>query len=309
MSKNTWCLILNPFAGRGLTSREWPVIQNLLEEAGIPFQMIQTEASGHAISIVQEKIQKGFRQFMAIGGDGTLHECVNGIFKQNEVPPHEIMLGIIPIGTGNDWIRTKSYPKSIAKIVQAMLMHKSEMIDIGVCHFDESDNGKKRYFINVLGLAYDAFVVKYVQEHPPKYLGKLVYLWYALACLWRYPAVSALICTEEICIENAFITIHIGIGKYAGGGMKVLPHAGKNEGKLAVMAAENMPKWKILLNMWRFYIGDIRELKQVRSFMAESVEVKPENGNILVEADGELIGMAPVKVSIIPSAIQTLSVS
>jgi diacylglycerol kinase family enzyme len=75
------------------------------------------------------------------------------------------------------------------------------------------------------------------------------------------------------------------------------------------MAAENMPKWKILLNMWRFYIGDIRELKQVRSFKAKSVEVKPENGNILVEADGELIGVAPVKVSIIPSAIQILSIS
>lgn len=309
MFKNTWCLILNPIAGRGSTSIEWPVIQQHLEVAGVPFQMVQTEASGHAISIVSENIKKGYRKFMAIGGDGTLHECVNGIFKQNEVPSNEIILGIIPIGTGNDWIRTNSYPKSIAKIVQAMVRSESEMIDIGVCHFDAVDGGKRRYFINVLGLAYDAFVVKYLRDHPPRYLGKLVYLWYALACLWKYTPVSALICTEEICIENAFITVHIGMGKFAGGGMKVLPQGGENDGKLAVMAAEQMPKWRILLNMWRFYFGDITKMKFVRSFLAETVEVKAENGNIPVEADGELIGMAPVKVSIIPSAIQILSVS
>ncbi len=306
MQPNEWAIILNPLAGRGAALRAWPVLETALQEAGIHFRYFETAYQGHAIRIARQCVDSGCRRILAVGGDGTIHECVNGLFQQEAIPADEVTIGICPVGTGNDWAAGHGWSRDIRKIVQSMKSMNTCIQDAGECRFEKKGMEVKRFFINVVGLAYDAFVVDYVSHRRPWFLGKVVYLWYAVKCLWAYRVVPSEILLDGTPVKGRFITIHIGMGRSAGGGMKVLPHARAGTGKLFIMAAADLPKWKILMNMWRFYWGDITSVRGVHARSADTVQVRNLAGDIPVEADGEFLGNVPVRISILRGVIRVL---
>lgn len=97
-----WLVIVNPNAGRRKIERDWPEISALLSEAGFRFTSVFTECRNHAITLAEEHINRGFRDIIVVGGDGTMNEVVNGIFLQKSCPTTEITLGMVMVGTGND---------------------------------------------------------------------------------------------------------------------------------------------------------------------------------------------------------------
>ena len=102
MSTESWMVIVNPKAGSGRGLKDWPVISNLMYNSGLKFTCVFTEHKFHAIELTVSAINKGYRHIVAVGGDGTIHEVVNGIFIQKAVPTTDIYLAVIPAGTGND---------------------------------------------------------------------------------------------------------------------------------------------------------------------------------------------------------------
>lgn len=105
-----WMVIVNPNAGRHKIDKDWDIINDLLIKAKIDFQNAFTEFKEHAIKLSYESIEKGFRKFIVVGGDGTLNEVVNGIFTQNKIPSSDFLVAMIPVGTGNDWCRMFNVP-------------------------------------------------------------------------------------------------------------------------------------------------------------------------------------------------------
>ena len=102
-----WLVVVNPMASIGKAGKDWPQIKQLLVNEGIDFDFVVTEYQGHAIGLVRDSItEKGYCKVIAVGGDGTNNEVVNGIFAQKRFPTEQITMGVIPIGTGNDWRRT-----------------------------------------------------------------------------------------------------------------------------------------------------------------------------------------------------------
>jgi len=122
-NEQQWGVIVNPNAGSGKCGKNWPIIQKLIKRSKIETEVVFTERKGHAIELSMQLIQKGFYKLIVVGGDGTLNEVVNGIFRQEECSPDNITLGMIPVGTGNDWCRTFQIPN---KYIDAIKLIRDE---------------------------------------------------------------------------------------------------------------------------------------------------------------------------------------
>ena len=114
-SNEAWLVIVNPKAGSGRGLKDWPIISNQMYNSSLRFTCVFTEHKYHAVELTVKAINDGFRNIVAVGGDGTIHEVVNGIFIQKKVPTTDISLAVIPTGTGNDWIRMFGISKTIRR--------------------------------------------------------------------------------------------------------------------------------------------------------------------------------------------------
>jgi diacylglycerol kinase family enzyme len=153
-----WLVIVNPNAGIKRAAKEWPTIQRQLNDAGFTFEAFHTEYPEHAIEIVRKQISLGFQKVIAIGGDGTFNEVANGILLQKRMPSSEIKLGIITVGTGNDWGRMYNIPFESKQAIEVIAQGKTFIQD--ACHVKYSTGIKikERYLVNMAGLGFDAEV-------------------------------------------------------------------------------------------------------------------------------------------------------
>lgn len=156
--------IINPNAGNEGGSKEWPKIEQMLIQNQIEFDFAFTQKVGHAEEIVAEKISQSFRKFIVVGGDGTLNEVTNGIFKQTFIPTNEIYLGLIQMGTGNDWARYYNMKPIYEEEMERLKNCPSRLQDVGKVEYRCEGENKSSYFINVAGLCFDSTVVKATNE-------------------------------------------------------------------------------------------------------------------------------------------------
>ncbi|MGD0343134.1 MAG: acylglycerol kinase family protein, partial [Bacteroidales bacterium] len=124
-----WFVIVNPNAGNGKGKRDWTRISDLFERNHLTAEIKFTERKGHAIDFAIDAISGGFRKIISVGGDGTLNEIVNGVFLQNHCSPKEITLGMIPIGTGNDWGRMFGIPLVYEGAIEVIKAGKTMLHD------------------------------------------------------------------------------------------------------------------------------------------------------------------------------------
>lgn len=301
----SWYIIINPAAGGGKAGRVWPDIAHQLSQADISYEAHFSTHHRHATLLAKQAIEQGYRQLLAVGGDGTSNEVINGIFQQSLVSPSSIVYCLLPIGTGNDWIKTHRIPRNTEAWIKMFLEGHILQQDIGWVEYQDQETPKKHYFANVAGLAYDAFVVHYVEDIKTRVANKLIYLWVVLRCLWKYQLQSARLLFKDQSVEDYFYTINIGICKYSGGGMQLVPHADPNDGFLALTYAGSLKKWQILLNTYRFYNGSLGEHPLVHTDQVKKLTVEPIEGTAgtLLEVDGEFLGVTPARFGIVEKAL------
>ena len=173
--------------------------------------------------------------------------------------------------------------------------------------FSENGDIEERYFVNVAGLAYDAFIAKKKGEAAPKFLTTLYYLWQVVACLSQYKLRKATIQFGNNVVTNRFYTINIGICRYSGGGMQFVPHADPQSGKLALTIAGTVSKIAVLLHVPHIFLGKLHRHPEVNIYKTEEIAIEAaEEEPTLVEADGEFLGETPVKCKIVKGAFRVL---
>lgn len=305
---NTWYIIANPAAGKNAVARCWQALEAFLKQHLPNHVAVKTQRRAHATELAQEAIRQGYRKIIAVGGDGTNFEVINGILQQREVPATDITYALLPVGTGNDWIRTHQIPKNWEKWMQMLQNGKTLLQDVGVVHFFEKGTAAQRYFANVAGMAYDAFVVRYAEQYKRWVIHKILYLFMVLRCLFKYRLTRARLIFNEQLMEDYFYTINIGICRYSGGGMRLVPHADPVDGQLALTVARRVSKLGVLLNTYRFYNGTLGEHPQIDLYQTPHIRVEPlENEQSLwVEADGEFLGDAPAAFSLLSKALRII---
>lgn len=297
-----WYIIVNPAASGGKAGRLWPAIEQELLAAKVEFTAVFTTGAREATNLAKKAIEQGYRHLMAVGGDGTNNEVINGILQQTIVPSTEILYCLLPIGTGNDWIKTHGIPRSRKAWLQMFLAGNESQQDIGWVEFDQGGEKQRHYFANVAGLAYDAFVVHYLEVMKTHLANKLIYLWVVLRCLWQYQLRKARLVFNGQKVEDYFYTINLGVCRYSGGGMQFVPHADPADGLLALTYAGKLKKWQVILNTYRFYNGTIGAHPLVHTDQVKTLTI--DTTGTLLEVDGEFLGETPARFGIVPEALR-----
>ncbi len=307
MEHHNWHVIVNPIAGKGICVDTMNRILNVLYDAlDLPMENVyKTSSKGHAIELTKKAIRLGARNIISIGGDGTNHEVINGILSQSDVASDEISHAHFPAGSGNDWVKTINIPIDIYDWVKMVQQKNTRLHNAGKITYYENKQLQTRYFINVAGMAYDAFVVKYLENKKVIKKSGSIYLMMILKCLFKYKKQKAKVVIDGVEYSNRFYTINIGLCKYSGGGMSLVPHADPFGDKFAVTLAGNISRLGVILNTWRFYNESILKHKKINGYLADFVQVESWNNHpISIEADGEYLGESPVSISLMPKVLK-----
>ena len=301
--KIEWLVIVNPNAGTRKAQKDWNEIFVLLGKANFKFESVFTKGIGDATLIAREEIEAGFRKIIVIGGDGTLNEVVNGIFTQKSVPSREIFLGIIPIGTGNDWARMYGIPSDYRKAVDVIRDNHIKIQDAGVARYSNGEGEITRFFINAAGMGFDAEVVR--KTNIDKQHGKggvLIYLKNLIASLIGYHAQQVVIDVDGKQRKGSIFSLSVGICKFTGGGMMQAPDAMPDDGLLDITIIRNIGRLEVLRNIPRLFNGTIGKNPKVELMQGKTVNVFGESPFYL-EADGETLGHSPLYFSILPLSV------
>lgn len=298
-----WLIIINPRAGNGAVQKKWPQLELELRQILPQLDIAITKQVEDVSRIVNTAIKQGIRHIMAVGGDGAAHQTVNAIMNQNLVASTDITFAILPLGTGNDWVKIHQISKKWP-IWKAMFIKGNEhWQNVGLIEYQNNNYPQKSYFINVAGLAYDAFVVKESENKSSFFKGSLYYLWLSLSCLFKYTTQKATLIYDAEQVDQLFYTINIGIGQYSGGGMQLVPHAKTQGDHFGLTYVGHLSRVGVILNSYRFYKGRVATFSQATLVQSKKIVVHSDE-QLLIEADGEYLGQCPVSVELLPNALK-----
>mgnify|MGYP005991645625 FL=1 len=296
---NSWFIIANPTSGNRNFSKQWEEIQQLLNNKNLDYSFAFTQFSKHEIELVDKAIQDGFRNIISVGGDGTLHNVVNGIMLQRYVKTSDITIAVIPQGTGNDWIKTYNIPNNVEKAIEIINNKKTVLQDIGVL---ETEDKTISYFNNVAGLGYDGYIVNKLKTL--KRFGSIAYLLSGLAGLLFYKKSNFKIIFDDKIIETNCLMTIFGICKFSGGGMQFTKDVNTTDGLFDITIAKNITILDLVFNLPKLYSGKIVNHKKIETFKTKDITVIPQTAKPFIQADGELINTGKVRVKIIEKGIQ-----
>ncbi len=287
-------VIVNPVAGRGRSRRVWPTIEAELRLQGLSFETVFTERPGHAKELAQQAVKSGYQVVVAVGGDGTLTEVVNGLAGSG------VLLGLVPVGSGNDFARSLHIPQDITEAVGILAGGARLTVDLG--------RVGENYFINVAGVGFDAQVALTMAEKARWLKGTAAYVYAVFRCLFSckpFPLRLELDGQEQR--VNALL-IAVANGQYIGGGMHIAPEAQVDDGYFDVVVLENISPFAFVKSFPSVFRGTHLTHPKIKLYRARNVSVEPlTNGQqIPAQAEGNFIGCAPQVFGIIPAAQQVL---
>jgi YegS/Rv2252/BmrU family lipid kinase len=302
----TWHVILNPHAGAGKASRDRKKIMDVLQNSDLSYVLHISEFPGHAIQIAKALAYKGETNFIAAGGDGTLNEIVNGFFNGRGMVPANVIIGMIPVGTGNDWIKTFGIPDDYEKAMKIILEGKKVTQDVGEINFSKDGTEVKRYFVNIAGFGFDGLVASNANSLKAKGIsGFRVYVESLFSSFLRFNARKTIIEIDGAKIEKNLFSASIGIGKYNGGGMMQVPEANPVQGVFHITLISKIGLWGILMNFRGLYSGRFIRDRRVSTYTGKNIAFHSQE-QLPGEADGETLGEGDFRITILPQGLTVL---
>ncbi len=295
-------IVLNPYAGRWKGAKLYHKIMKYAKLLRYLDKFQLTTAPGEAIKIARETSAE---LVVAAGGDGTVNEVVNGILQSGS----EKLLGVIPIGSGNDFARMLNLkPFKIKLALESIKKRKVVTSDAGLIQFLTAD-GKlgERFFINGVGIGFDATTAD--ESRKIKHLrGIPLYLLALLKTLSKYESPEMEVYIDGKLVKDRIFLVAIGNGASAGGGFLLTPHAKIDDALLDVCVVNDLSILRILQVLPTVLKGKHIHYPEVRMFKAREIEIR-SNSNLTMHADGEILGTSLrwIKISIIPSAVEVIS--
>lgn len=322
-----WFAVVNPHAGSGKTASAWKRAETLFPEKGILCDYTETDCKLHATEITFNAAADGYRRFIAVGGDGTIHEVLDGIMhyveaallRGLEVSLSDFYLAVIPIGSGNDWVKEHGIPHDVEAVMDLIASGSfsgQDIVKVSVLSLSDSDNVltanpvRCSYMMNIGGIGLDAMICERVNKKKDKgESGKFLYvnaLIYSL--INRVPIPMRVLCDGEVIFEGDGLSIAFGIGRYSGGGMRQTPDAIYNDGLLDVTVIPYLPLPKILYEAPKLFNGRLGSVKEIVRGRSKTVSVVPlcrDNAGP-AEVDGEVVGTVPIRFDVLPDQINVL---
>jgi diacylglycerol kinase (ATP) len=298
--------IVNPIAGQGSGKLALPEIDRMAHENSIDFEIVSTEYPGHAIDLAHAAAVDGYDTVVAVGGDGTANEVLNGLMLAWNNGYRNTNMGIIGIGRGNDFAYGFGIPKGLQAGFQVIKQGNHSLMDVGKVVGGNYPQG--RYFGNGVGIGFDAVVgfeaIKLTHLH-----GFMNYIVAALRTIFLFfHAPLVRIDYDDKTITQPSLMVSIMNGRRMGGGFMMAPEARTDDGLMDLCIVGQLSRLGILTMIPRFMKGTQATQKQIKTGRAGMVHVVALNGVLPAHADGETICTAgsELKVEIIKQPIEIL---
>lgn len=306
MQQSRAFVIVNPVASHGRVFKRWPVVRQYLQTLGLVFDSALTEAPLHATTLARDAAAEGYNPIVAYGGDGTLMEAVNGLLTEPG-KPSVAALGIIPGGTGSDFVRTLGIRHDYKEACDRLLTGTEQLVDAGLMRFINFEGQEQElYFANVAGLGFDGEVVERVQASSKAVGGTLPYLTNLLITLVAYKNKTITLHFDGLTQQRRLNSVIVCNGRYFGGAMHIAPPADLKDGAFDLVLLGDLTKPELVANLPRVYKGTHLTHPKVDIYRAQQVRVDTAE-RMLVQADGELLGRAPATFWVIPSVLRVIA--
>jgi YegS/Rv2252/BmrU family lipid kinase len=299
-------VIVNPKSQGGKLGKRWTEIAETLGRA-FPFDEAITQGPGDATRLTREALRGGAERIVAIGGDGTVNETVNGFFDDAGQPiAPNAAFALIPFGTGGDFRRTFHLPTEIADAAKVVAADHKKKIDVGRLTFrTHAGEPATRMFANIASFGVSGVVDRLVNESGKK-LGRLSFLWATARATLSYKNQRVqLVFDGGDRVDATINTVAVANGRFFGGGMMVAPDAEADDGVFDVVALGDLGFSDLLVSGRRIYKGTHLTMDKVSARRAKVVEAEPvETGGVVeLDVDGEALGRLPAKFEILPSSL------
>ncbi len=300
-----WYFIINPVSGSGKGLSEWKQVQKKLDKNNLNYSYGISDYHQHTIELVKQKYWEGIRNFIGVGGDGTINEMVNAIMS-GENPGQDVVLGLIPVGTGNDWVRNFKDPLRIGNIIDKITQYDVMRHDVGLLEVDNDSN--KHYFINVAGVGIDGQVVQNLEKlNANGKSGKMSYLSSAVKALLNFKSpMSKCFIGDKMNYDGATLLLTASLGQYFGGGMHISPKAQLNGNTLDFTVVQKVSNWIVFPQLYKLFTGGIESISFVNKYQDKYGQMESSK-EVPVQVDGEYVGAyKQIKFSVIQDAIYVL---
>ena len=292
--------LVNPASDNGATGRRWPEVFRRASVAGLEGDALLSERPGHLGELAREAALAGAELLVVVGGDGSVNEVANGLVGLPVTPE----LAVIPRGTGWDFVRTHGIPRSVDDAVQVALTGEARTVDAGRVVYRAWDGGERdAVFANVASAGMSGAIAQRANETTKALGGKVSYLWATLAVFAGWSAGTLRVAVDGERREGPMFDVIVGIGRFLGGGMKMLPEAEPGDGLFDVLTIGDITKRDLLLTMPKIYRGT--HLPHPKAELLRGAVVTIESDEPLpIELDGEQPGTTPVRFETVAGALR-----
>lgn len=305
-------VIVNPKSQGGAVGKRWPDLADSIARI-LPFDELHTSGPGDATLLTRQALQGGADRVIALGGDGTVNEVVNGFFDEQGAPVKpEATFGLLPYGTGGDFRRTMNIPRSLPEAAAIIAAGHRRRIDLGKLTYTAPPSAgggdKVRLFANIASFGVSGVVDRLVNESGKKLGGKLSFAIATARATWSYrnQRVELVFDGEPASrVELTVNTVAVANGRFFGGGMMMAPDADVEDGILDVVCMGDFGFGDLLRSGRRLYKGTHLTMDKVSHRRAKLVEALPMDPSEAVEldVDGENLGRLPARFEVAPAAI------
>jgi YegS/Rv2252/BmrU family lipid kinase len=296
--------IVNPRSGNGKSAAVWARVRRHLPG---PVETLETRTPAHAIELAREAIKAGAQTVVAVGGDGTINEVMNGFFERERPIPTQTRLGILPHGTGSDFKRILNLPLDEKKVAAVLHRGDPRLVDVLKVRYTRMDGSSAlRYSINITSFGMGGAVAAKVNRSSKPLGGKMAFLMSTLRTALNFSGKSVTLKIDgSEAMEEKITSVAVGNGQYHGAGMWVCPGASISDGILDVTVIRYLSLFALLKGLPVLYNGGIYSHPKVKAYRARRIEATSKE-SALIEIDGEPLGRLPIEISIVPNAIRVL---
>lgn len=302
-------IIVNPASGRGLGSKSYPLIEKQLGLLGLDFDMEWTEARGHAVKLAEQAAKEGYDVVAAAGGDGTINEVLNGLMQARSNGRPNTILGVIPIGRGNDFCYGINVPHDLPAACELLAKCETKPINIGLVVGGDYPEG--RYFGNGVGIGFDA-VVGFEALKLKRLHGFPSYIVAALKTILLYfQAPTVQIEMDGQTYTQPALMVSLMNGRRLGGGFMMAPNGKMDDGLLDLCIAGQVSRLGILALIPRFMAGTQASHPAIQTQQAAAIKVSAIDGTLPAHGDGETLCTAgqALTISIVPELMDVITPS
>lgn len=286
-------VILNPAAGAGRTARLWPSLADLFRHAGLAIDVATTSARGHAVEIARRAAADGWPLVVAVGGDGTVNEVVNGL-ADAAAPP---ALGVVATGRGRDVCPNLGVERDPRRAIARLATGQTSTVDLGLVEWD----GGRRWFVTAAGAGFDAEVARRAQGRRER--GTLPYVIGIAGAVRHHRPVAVTVKMDDSAWSGRATAVVVANGAWYGGGMQIAPGADPADGRLDVVVLGDVGRLQLLRWLPSLYRGTHVRHPDVAVTRCRSVVVDAATP-LPVHVDGEPVATTPIRVEAKAAALR-----